>query len=339
MTWRCVRSPRSPLPRALDLERPTVLALDRTLVASAGRARARSFARSRASSPSSGSAIPARPSPGTAFRVDVLASFVPGGASTGTTLVAFRGAFRHAAALAAVRRARNAAVERTRELAELSAIGVALTTERDLGTLLGLILSHARRVTESDAGSLYLVERDENGAPVRLRFAHSQNHSLPAIPFASYAVPIDSLQPRRLRGRHRRAARDRRRLSAARRRRVPAEPQLRRQVRLSDQVDARAPDEDPSRRDHRRAAAHQPQARPRRASHLRRQGRARGRVVRRAVRRDRDAHSRRRRPSRSRTAACTRTSSGCSRGSSPPRSRRSNRATRRRPDTPAASRR
>ena len=81
------------------------------------------------------------------FPVDVLTSFVPGDATTGTKLAAFRGAFRHAAALAAVRRARTTAVDRTRELAELGAIGVALTTERDLGTLLGLILSHARRVT------------------------------------------------------------------------------------------------------------------------------------------------------------------------------------------------
>jgi HD-GYP domain-containing protein (c-di-GMP phosphodiesterase class II) len=184
--------PTLPVPRALDLERPTVLALDRTLFASAGAGAAAQLRALAGLIAIVGIGDPDDVEPGDAFPVDVLASFVPGGASTGTKLAAFRGAFRHAAALAAVRRARNAAVERTRELAELSAIGVALTTERDLGKLLGLILSHARRVTESDAGSLYLVERDEDGAPARLRFAHSQNHSLPSIPFASYAVPIDS---------------------------------------------------------------------------------------------------------------------------------------------------
>src|SRR4051812_39579440 len=184
--------PTLPVPRALDLERPTVLALDRALFASAGEGAASQLRALAGLIAIVGIGDPGDIEPGDAFPVDVLASFVPGGASTGTKLAAFRGAFRHAAALAAVRRARNAAVERTRELAELSAIGVALTTERDLGKLLGLILSHARRVTESDAGSLYLVERDEDGAPARLRFAHSQNHSLPAIPFASYAVPIDS---------------------------------------------------------------------------------------------------------------------------------------------------
>jgi hypothetical protein len=46
-------------------------------------------------------------------------------------------------------------------------------------------------VTTSDAGSLYLVERDESGAPTRLRFASSQNHTLPALPFVSTAVAID----------------------------------------------------------------------------------------------------------------------------------------------------
>ncbi|MDB4883169.1 MAG: metal dependent phosphohydrolase, partial [Gemmatimonadetes bacterium] len=103
----------------------------------------------------------------------------------------FRGAFRHAAALVAVRHARATASDRMRELNELSAIGVALTTERDLNALLELILSHARRVTQSDAGSLYLVERGEAGEPARLRFSLSQNHSLPSIPFNSFTVPID----------------------------------------------------------------------------------------------------------------------------------------------------
>jgi HD-GYP domain-containing protein (c-di-GMP phosphodiesterase class II) len=185
-------TPALPLPRALDLERPTVLALDRTLLASAGDGAATQLRALAGIIAIVGIGDPADVEPGDDFPIDVLASFIPGGATTGTKLAAFRGAFRHAAALAAVRRARNTAVERTRELTELSAIGVALTTERDLGTLLRLILSHARRVTESDAGSLYLVERDEDGAPVRLRFAHSQNDSLPSIPFASYAVPIDS---------------------------------------------------------------------------------------------------------------------------------------------------
>ena len=185
------RIPALPTPRAIDLERPTVLALDRSLIASAGEGAAAQLRALAALIAIVGVGSPGDVEPGNAFPMDVLASFIPGGASPGTAVAAFRGAFRHAAALAAVRHARSAAVERTRELAELGAIGIALTAERDLGKLLALILSHARRVTESDAGSLYLVERDERGAPARLRFAHSQNHSLPTLPFDAFAVPID----------------------------------------------------------------------------------------------------------------------------------------------------
>ncbi|HEU4721961.1 MAG TPA: HD domain-containing phosphohydrolase [Gemmatimonadaceae bacterium] len=184
--------PALPVPRALDLERPTVLALDRTLLATAGDGAASQLRALAGLVAIVGVGDPADTEPGDAFPIEALASFIPGGAAGGTKLAAFRGAFRHAAALAAARRARSATVDRTRELAELSAIGVALTAERDLGKLLALILSHARRVTESDAGSLYLVERDDSGAPARLRFAHSQNHSLPVLPFASYAVAIDA---------------------------------------------------------------------------------------------------------------------------------------------------
>jgi len=185
------RIPALPTPRAIDLERPTVLALDRTLIASAGEEAAAQLRALSGVIAIVGVGGPGDVEPGDTFPIDVLTSFIPGGASPGTTRAAFRGAFRHAAALTAVRRARSSAVERTRELAELGAIGVALTTERDLGKLLGLILSHARHVTESDAGSLYLVERDESGAPCWLRFAHSQNHSRPSLPFSSYAVPVD----------------------------------------------------------------------------------------------------------------------------------------------------
>ena len=181
-----------PVARELDLERPTVLALDRALLSAAGEGAASQLRALAGVIAIVGVGDANDAEPGDAFPLDVLASVIPADAAAAARGVAFRGAFRHAAALAAVRRARNATVDRTRELAELSAIGAALTAERDLGKLLALILSHARRVTVSDAGSLYLVERDESGVPARLRFAHSQNHSLPALPFASYAVPIDA---------------------------------------------------------------------------------------------------------------------------------------------------
>jgi len=185
------RIPALPTAGTLDLERPTVLALDRSLIASAGQGAVAQLKSLAGLIAIVGIGSSCDREPGEHFPSDALTSFIPGDAAPGTRAAAFRGAFRHAAALVAIRRARSAAVDRTRELAELSAIGMALTTERDLGALLGLILSHARRVTGADAGSLYLVEREEGGTPTRLRFASSQNHSLPSLPFASYTVPID----------------------------------------------------------------------------------------------------------------------------------------------------
>ena len=183
--------PALPTAGTLELDRPIVLALDRSLIASAGEAAAAQLKSLAGLIAIVGIGCSSDREPGEHFPADVLTSFIPGDATAGARAVAFRGAFRHAAALVAIRHARSTAVDRTRELAELSAIGMALTTERDLGSLLGLILSHARRVTGADAGSLYLVERDDDGAPTQLRFASSQNHSLPSLPFSSYTVPID----------------------------------------------------------------------------------------------------------------------------------------------------
>jgi HD-GYP domain-containing protein (c-di-GMP phosphodiesterase class II) len=103
-----------------------------------------------------------------------------------------RGAFRHAASLLGERRAVAEQEDRHRELRELTSVGVALSTERDLLTLLEMILSQARRITASDAGSLYLTERTTGSEPAdTLRFKLSQNHTLPTLPFTEFTVPID----------------------------------------------------------------------------------------------------------------------------------------------------
>jgi HD-GYP domain-containing protein (c-di-GMP phosphodiesterase class II) len=184
------RIPALPTARTIDLERPTVILLDRTLLASAGddAERVRELA---ALVSLVGIGEPGETEPPDVFPVDLLTSFIAGDAAVGTVIASLRGAFRHAAALLAARRAQGEAEQRARELTELTTIGVALSTERDLGALLDLILTQARRVTVSDAGSLYLVERDENGVPRNLRFAMAQNFSLPTLPFSSFTVPID----------------------------------------------------------------------------------------------------------------------------------------------------
>ena len=91
-------------------------------------------------------------------------------------LVAIRAGFREAAARAETARARGEAAQRAREIGELTRIGVALGTERDIKTLLDLILTQSRRITQSDAGSLYLVETNELGEK-RLRFRLAQTFS------------------------------------------------------------------------------------------------------------------------------------------------------------------
>lgn len=76
-----------------------------------------------------------------------------------------------------------------RELSELNAIGIQLSAERNLDVLLETILTKAREITGSDAGSLYLVE-DAPDTSRRLRFALAQNESV-EIPFRSVTLPLD----------------------------------------------------------------------------------------------------------------------------------------------------
>jgi HD-GYP domain-containing protein (c-di-GMP phosphodiesterase class II) len=53
----------------------------------------------------------------------------------------------------------------TREIHELNQIGAALSAEHDTGKLLEMILTKSRQITQSDAGSLYLVESAEDVEP------------------------------------------------------------------------------------------------------------------------------------------------------------------------------
>jgi signal transduction histidine kinase/ActR/RegA family two-component response regulator len=78
----------------------------------------------------------------------------------------------------------------TRELRELIGIGVRLAAERDTDALLDLILTTARDITWSDAGSLYLVDTDGSGER-SLRSMLVQNDSLP-VAVREPPIPIDS---------------------------------------------------------------------------------------------------------------------------------------------------
>jgi HD-GYP domain-containing protein (c-di-GMP phosphodiesterase class II) len=82
------------------------------------------------------------------------------------------------------------ALERSRHENEMmKEIGRALSKQRDIKTLLGIILRRAREVTNADAGSIYIVEGNEDEQKRKLRFEVSQNDSR-RLPDASPVIAV-----------------------------------------------------------------------------------------------------------------------------------------------------
>jgi len=71
-------------------------------------------------------------------------------------------------------------------LKELNDIGIALSRERDLNSLLETILVAAKRITNADAGTLYLYEPDQQ----MLRFEILRNDTLKTSMGGTSGVPI-----------------------------------------------------------------------------------------------------------------------------------------------------
>jgi HD-GYP domain-containing protein (c-di-GMP phosphodiesterase class II) len=85
----------------------------------------------------------------------------------------------------------NESLERARqEIDELNSIGIALSAERDVPALLDLILKTSQQLTSSDAGSIYLVEENEQTGEKALRFSYTRNDSV-TVPFSQSIIPID----------------------------------------------------------------------------------------------------------------------------------------------------
>ena len=81
------------------------------------------------------------------------------------------------------------AVRLQRQLKELNAIGAALSTEKDLNTLLEKILAQARAITMADSGSLYLVEQHDDASLIRFKLA--QNDSIDIGNFSEFTLPVN----------------------------------------------------------------------------------------------------------------------------------------------------
>jgi HD-GYP domain-containing protein (c-di-GMP phosphodiesterase class II) len=78
--------------------------------------------------------------------------------------------------------------ERTRELREVSEVGIALSTVRDHQVLLTMILSKSRELSRSDAGSLYLLDKVDGHDVLRWKLA--QNDSIDVESFEEKVLPI-----------------------------------------------------------------------------------------------------------------------------------------------------
>ena len=183
------RVDRLPDGESLDPERPTVVLLDAGLAERSGGPGMLGGLAPHVAFVGLGEPGESEPSDG--MRAIALTSWLPADASAGQGTAALHGAMRHASTLIDAYRAARLEQSSAFDLRELSRVGAALSTERNLDTLLETILSQSLRLSASDAASLYLMERDADGNPATLRFKLSQNISLPDLPFAERSIPID----------------------------------------------------------------------------------------------------------------------------------------------------
>ena len=121
--------------------------------------------------------------------VELITAFIPHAHRPGQLRLALRTAFRESVSRRQVAQIQAECALRTREIQEITRVSVALSTVQDYDELLQLILSQTRQVTQSDAGSLYLVEAADTPAP-RLRFKLAQNDTL-SVGFKEHSMPLD----------------------------------------------------------------------------------------------------------------------------------------------------
>ena len=97
------------------------------------------------------------PSGGSLEGDELLFDVIPERPNQGELLRTLRNATHYLESQLRLEESQTRAEQKARELEELHAIGIALSTEHDHDRLLGLILSKAREITNADAGSLFLV--------------------------------------------------------------------------------------------------------------------------------------------------------------------------------------
>ncbi|MBW7994996.1 MAG: GAF domain-containing protein [Candidatus Glassbacteria bacterium] len=103
-------------------------------------------------------------------------------------LVAIREAWRSASLQQQITQLQEHHLEGSRELEKLIEIGISLSSERNIDRLLDQILLKACEVTTADAGSIYIVRKNEQGERV-LHFSNTLSHSL-KLDFKAFTIPI-----------------------------------------------------------------------------------------------------------------------------------------------------
>ena len=175
-------------PGVID-ERATVLLLDETLRRLLGPSGVRAAADGGASVVALGA--PGEPDlPADLPGGEVVSAFLRHPAGPRQLLTALKAAYREAAMRSEAVRQRAEIAARSKEIAELTRIGVALSTERNYDVLLDLILTQSRHITQSDGGSLYLVEGRDTPNP-KLRFKLIQSDTLQGVGFVEFTMPLD----------------------------------------------------------------------------------------------------------------------------------------------------
>jgi HD-GYP domain-containing protein (c-di-GMP phosphodiesterase class II) len=170
-------------------ERPTVLLLDETLRRLLGPSGVRAVADAGASVVALGA--PGEPDmPADLPGGEVVSAFLRHPPGPRQLFTAIKAAYREAAMRQESVRQRAEIAARSKEITELTRIGVALSTERNYDVLLDLILTQARQITQSDGGSLYLVEGRDTPAP-KLRFKLTQGDTLQSAGFVEFTMPLD----------------------------------------------------------------------------------------------------------------------------------------------------
>ena len=72
---------------------------------------------------------------------------------------------------------------------DLIKIGRSLSIEKDMPKLLRQILMLSKKITGADAGSIYLVEEDDNGKRIRFKYSHTFSKDLP---LEEFVIPYDT---------------------------------------------------------------------------------------------------------------------------------------------------